>query len=58
MVRLITQVWDSARERYVEDELDLCGCLPPAVRRGLWDPSERLCEAGALSEDADLSESA
>ena len=54
-MRLITQVWDSERERYIEDELDLCDCLPPMVRRGMWDSSERLSEA---SRDADVAESA
>jgi hypothetical protein len=57
-VRLITQVWDSEHERYVEGELDLCGCLPPMVERGLWDRSQRLSEALEPSDDPEVAESA
>jgi hypothetical protein len=34
-MQLITQVWDSERRRYVEDELQLCECLPSIVRERL-----------------------
>ena len=57
-MRLRTQIWDSDKERYVEDELDLCDCLPTAVRLGLWDTSQRLSERPEASDDPDVARSA
>jgi len=32
---LYQQVWSTELERYLEDELSLCDCLPSTVREGL-----------------------
>ena len=57
-MRLRTQVWSTQLGRYIEDDLELCDCLPVAVREGLSDRSKRLCEGAAAPTLWDEAESA
>ena len=55
---MIQQIWDPVKRRYIEQELDLCGCLPVAVRLGLSDPPERLCDGAERRDDREVAQSA